>query len=163
MEEALGALGLTEDPETRSSAACFVDFLDEFIASGAPPSLSALASSSTDPVLLRSIPFYSLCAHHLLPFFGTADIAYRPSGRIAGLGTLVRLLQFHARRPQVQERLGALVADAILSELGAEAVLVRLRARHMCVEMRGARSACEVVTFCARGASDPTLVQAITS
>lgn len=90
-----------------------------------------------DPVVLRNIPFYSVCEHHLLPFFGQAHLAYIPNGRIAGLSKLARALEITARRPQVQERLTAQWADAVFAALNPAAVAVEVEAEHLCISMRG--------------------------
>jgi GTP cyclohydrolase I len=88
-------------------------------------------------VQLRDLPFYSLCEHHLLPFFGTADIAYLPQGgRLVGVGWLHRALTWHAARPQIQERLTAELADTVAAALRPRALRVRLSARQLCMEMR---------------------------
>ena len=92
---------------------------------------------STDPVVLRNVPFYSMCEHHLLPFFGAAHLAYVPNGRIAGISKLSRALDLACRRPQVQERLTGQVADAIFSALAPQGVAVELEAEHLCMSMRG--------------------------
>lgn len=90
-------------------------------------------------VIVKNIPFYSLCEHHLAPFFGTATIGYLPSdGRIVGLSKLARVLDAYARRLQVQERLGAQVADAFYkSSLKPEGIGVYINAEHLCMAMRG--------------------------
>lgn len=147
---ALAALGFVDDPETDGTADRFTELLRGFAPGRADPDLATFESPGPDPVLLRGLPFHSLCAHHLLPFFGTADVAYRPDARIAGLGAIARALRHFARQPQLQERLGAQLAGFLADELGAP-VLVRLRARQMCMEMRGAESAGTVETLCLRG------------
>lgn len=152
INEVLDELGYLTDPECADTASRFYEVLREFAPTGAPPELELLATPSTDPLVLRDLPFHSLCAHHLLPFFGTGDIVLRPrSGRLTGLGAIVRTLEHFARRPQIQERLGASVARRIGEELEAD-VLVRLRARQMCMEMRGVRSAGTIETWSAHGA-----------
>ncbi len=88
-------------------------------------------------VLVRDVPFYSMCAHHLVPFFGVGHLAYLPGERIAGLSKLARILEFFARRPQVQERLTEQVADFLVTKLDPRGVMVVLEARHLCMEMRG--------------------------
>lgn len=89
-------------------------------------------------VLVRDIPFYSMCEHHLVPFYGKAHIAYVPrDGVVTGLSKLARLLEVYARRPQVQERLTVEVADTLYRELNAHGVFVMLQATHMCMSMRG--------------------------
>ena len=92
-------------------------------------------------VAVRSISFHSICEHHLLPFFGTAHIVYRPhAGHVAGFGVFARLVARMAQRPQLQERLTEDIAREIEQGLGAESVLVVLDARQLCMTMRGARA-----------------------
>ncbi len=99
---------------------------------------SALFECESDGlVTVRDIPFYSLCEHHLLPFFGRAHIGYLPTGRVIGLSKLPRLVDVFAHRLQLQERLTHQIADAVLSVTDAAGVGVVMNARHLCVEMRG--------------------------
>jgi GTP cyclohydrolase I len=88
-------------------------------------------------VLLKDIPFYSLCEHHLLPFMGQAHVAYLPKGRIVGISKLARVLESFARRPQVQERLTSQVADLLMDKLDPLGVAVMIQATHTCMTMRG--------------------------
>lgn len=88
-------------------------------------------------VIVRNIPFYSMCEHHFVPFFGKAHIAYIPQGSVVGLSKLARVLEEYARRPQVQERLTSQVADAINDTLRPLGVGVVIEAEHMCMTMRG--------------------------
>jgi GTP cyclohydrolase I len=88
-------------------------------------------------VLLRDLPFYSLCEHHLAPFFGTAVIGYIPDKRVVGVSKLSRVLEVYARRLQIQERLTQQVADALMEHLHPIGVGVSLTARHLCMESRG--------------------------
>jgi len=90
-------------------------------------------------VMERDVPFYSLCAHHLVPFYGHAHIAYIPNRRIVGLSKLPRILEFYAKRPQIQERLTEQVADYLANQLQPLGAMVVIEARHLCVEMRGVK------------------------
>lgn len=104
-------------------------------------------------VLVKDIPFYSLCEHHLLPFFGKAHVAYIPrDGRITGLSKLARVVDVVARRPQVQERLTSQVADAVSRRLEPRGVLVVMEAEHLCMTMRGIKKPGAItVTSAVRG------------
>lgn len=89
-------------------------------------------------VLVRDIPFYSMCEHHLVPFFGVAHVAYLPrGGRVTGLSKLARLVEAVARRPQLQERITATIADSIMNKLEPHGVAVMVEAEHLCMTMRG--------------------------
>ncbi len=92
-------------------------------------------------VLVKDIPLYSTCEHHLVPFHGTAAVGYIPGadGRITGLSKLARVVDLYARRPQVQERLTSQVADALVSRLQPRGVIVVIEAEHLCMAMRGVR------------------------
>lgn len=95
------------------------------------------AEGSDEMVLVKSIPFYSHCEHHMAPFFGVAHIAYIPDGKIVGLSKLSRLLDIYAKRLQVQERLTVQVVDAIMQHLHPLGAAVLVQARHLCMEARG--------------------------
>jgi GTP cyclohydrolase I len=88
-------------------------------------------------VLVRDIPLYSMCEHHLLPFVGKAHVGYIPDSKVAGLSKLARVVEGYARRPQLQERLTAQVADALQGELAARGSIVVVEAEHLCLTMRG--------------------------
>jgi GTP cyclohydrolase I len=90
-------------------------------------------------VIEREIPFYSMCAHHFVPFYGHAHIAYIPESSIVGLSKLPRILEFYAKRPQLQERLTEQVAEFLWHKLEPQGVMVVIEARHLCVEMRGVK------------------------
>ena len=91
-------------------------------------------------ILLRGIPLYSVCEHHLLPFFGQANIAYIPkNGRVTGLSKLARVVDILARRPQVQERLTTQIAEIVMGKLKPLGVMVVIEAEHLCMSMRGVR------------------------
>lgn len=97
-------------------------------------------SECEEMVVVRDIPFYSLCEHHLLPFHGRAHVAYIPSeGRITGLSKLARAVEIASHRPQVQERLTAEVADAVMEAMRPQGVLVCVEAEHLCMTMRGVK------------------------
>lgn len=88
-------------------------------------------------VLIKDIPFYSMCEHHLLPFIGKAHVGYVPKGRVAGLSKLARVVEGYSRRPQLQERLTAQVADALYKGLDSQGSIVVVEAEHLCMTMRG--------------------------
>jgi GTP cyclohydrolase I len=90
-------------------------------------------------VIEREIPFYSMCAHHFVPFYGHAHIAYIPEAEVVGLSKLPRILEFYAKRPQLQERLTEQVAEFLWTKLRPQGVMVVVEARHLCVEMRGVK------------------------
>lgn len=93
----------------------------------------------SEMVVVRDIPFYSLCEHHLLPFFGVAAVAYIPRGRVIGLSKIPRIVEMYARRLQVQERLTQQVADFLMEHLQPQGVGVVMEATHLCAGMRGVR------------------------
>lgn len=109
--------------------------------------------SHDEMVLLKDIPFYSVCEHHLLPFIGKAHVAYIPSkGKIVGLSKLVRAVEIFAKRPQVQERLTAQLADLIMEKLKPKGAMVIVDAEHMCMSMRGVKKpGTRTVTSAVRG------------
>jgi GTP cyclohydrolase I len=105
-------------------------------------------------VLVRDIPLYSVCEHHLLPFLGRAHVAYIPgkSGRICGLSKLARVVDVYAKRPQVQERMTSQIADTIVEHLDPAGVIVVIEAEHLCMSMRGVKKpGSETVTSAVRG------------
>lgn len=105
-------------------------------------------------IIVRDIPLYSICEHHLVPFFGKAHVGYlpKPSGKITGLSKLARLVDGYARRPQVQERLTTQIADALDDNLDPMGAIVVLEAEHMCMSMRGIKKpGATTVTSSVRG------------
>lgn len=94
-------------------------------------------SSNNEMVVVKDIEFYSLCEHHLLPFFGRAHCAYIPDKKVVGLSKIPRLVEMFARRLQIQEQLTEQIAEALNEHIGAKGVGVVIEARHLCIEMRG--------------------------
>jgi GTP cyclohydrolase I len=121
---------------------------------GAEPELVTFPNEGggDDLVVVRDLPFHSLCVHHFVPFFGHAHVAYLPNTKIVGISGAARLLAFYARRPQLQERLGTQIADHLERVLQPRGVAVVLEARHLCMEMRGIRTPGLIETRVARGA-----------
>jgi GTP cyclohydrolase I len=106
-------------------------------------------------VLLKDIPFYSMCEHHLLPFFGVVHIGYIPNteGRVVGISKLARVVECLSRRPQIQERMATQIADAVDEGLNPDGVAVVVQAEHMCMVMRGIKKpGSSVITSALRGA-----------
>lgn len=121
---------------------------------GSEPSFTTFANTEGHQgiVSLTEIPFYSICAHHFLPFFGTAHVGYVPRDRLAGLSKLARVVDFYARRPQLQERMTEQIATFLDRRLAPAGVIVLLEARHFCLEMRGvAKAGAVTTTLAARG------------
>lgn len=102
-------------------------------------------------VLLRATPFVSLCEHHLLPVTGKVDFAYLPDGKVVGLSKIPRFIEILTRRPQVQERMTAQIADVFMQELKPKGVMVVVSGMHSCMHLRGVRSTGEMVTSVVRG------------
>ena len=112
----------------------------------------SFAENHQEMVILRDIPFYSMCEHHLLPFHGKAHIGYIPSGRVVGISKLARVVEIYARRPQLQERLTSQIADSIMRNVQPIGVGVVIEAEHLCMTMRGIRKpGSMVVTSANRG------------
>lgn len=106
-------------------------------------------------VIVRDIPFYSMCEHHFLPFYGTVHIGYIPDvrGRVVGISKLARVVEIIARRPQIQERMTTEIADTIMDGLNPSGVVVVIRAEHLCMVMRGVKKpGSNIVTSAIRGA-----------
>jgi GTP cyclohydrolase I len=108
--------------------------------------------SARDTVLVRDIPLASLCEHHLMPFIGKVHLGYAPNGRVVGLSKLARLVEGYARRPQLQERLTAQIADALYESLGSRGSVVVIEADHTCMTARGVQKPGSItVTSAVRG------------
>ena len=109
-------------------------------------------ATNNNMVLEKDITFYSVCEHHLLPFYGKAHVAYIPDGKVAGLSKLARTVEVFARRPQIQENMTAQIADALEKYLSPKGVMVMIEAEHMCMTMRGVKKpGSKTITSAVRG------------
>ena len=109
-------------------------------------------ATNNNIVVEKDITFYSVCEHHLLPFYGKAHVAYIPDGRVAGLSKLARTVEVFARRPQIQERMTGQIADALMECLNPKGAIVLVEAEHMCMTMRGIKKpGSKTVTYAVRG------------
>ena len=109
-------------------------------------------AKNNELILEKDIDLYSVCEHHLLPFYGKAHIAYIPDGRVAGLSKLARTIEVFAKRPQIHEQLTAQTADALMEHLKPKGVMVVIEAEHMCMTMRGVRKpGTKTLTYVCRG------------
>lgn len=109
-------------------------------------------AENTDMIIEKDIPFYSMCEHHLVPFYGKVHIAYVPDGKVVGLSKLARTVEVFAKRPQLQERMTTQIADAIMENLNAKGVMVIIEAEHMCMTMRGVKKpGSRTVTLSSKG------------
>lgn len=157
VRELLAAIGENPDrPELRATPDKVADAYAEFFKGVGQDPAGALGElfevEAEELVLLKDIELVSICEHHLLPFTGLAHIAYLPTGKVAGLGRLPRLVEILASRPQLQETLTTQIADELEAQLSARGVLVVIEARHQCVASRGARQPeVNTVTMAARG------------
>jgi GTP cyclohydrolase I len=117
----------------------YIKFMREFLEEK-PFKFTTFDGEGTDEMIIQTnIPFYSLCEHHIAPFFGTADVAYIPNGKIVGLSKLARCVDLYANRLQNQERITTQIAERIQEELDAKGVAVHLKAQHLCMCMRGVK------------------------
>jgi len=112
--------------------------------------LSVQFSEDSDVVIARNIQFYSMCEHHMLPFFGKIHIAYSPNGRVFGISKLVRLVEKYSKRLQIQERLTKNIADELFAQ-GVKGVVVLADAEHLCMKMRGVRNDATLTSSAYRG------------
>ncbi len=113
---------------------------------------SGFEEDHRDMVILRDMPFYSMCEHHFLPFFGTAHLGYLPNGKVVGVSKLARVVDILAKRPQMQERLTAQIADTIFDAVHPDGVVVSISAEHLCMTMRGVQvPGTKVLTLATRG------------
>lgn len=127
--------GLVETPER---VARMYKEIFSGIGSSAEDILSKTFShNGEDTVVVKDIPFYSMCEHHLVPFYGKAHVAYIPNGKVAGLSKIARTVDHYAKKPQLQERLTLEVCEDIMKYLDAKGALVVIEAEHLCMNMRG--------------------------
>lgn len=142
--------GLLDTPK-RISAMC--EELFSGIGQDAAEHLSrTFKATNNEMVLEKEIPFYSVCEHHFLPFYGEVHIAYVPDGEVVGLSKLARTVEVYARRAQIQEQMTAQIADDIMQHLKPKGVMVFVEAEHMCMTMRGIKKpGTKTSTFVARG------------
>jgi len=161
VEEAVKMLleAIGEDPsreglaETPARIARMYDEIFAGIGESPKPILSKRFTCDNSGIVLeKDITFYSMCEHHLLPFYGKAHVAYIPGKEVVGLSKLARTVELFAKRPQLQERMTAQIADAIMNELDCAGVMVMVEAEHMCMTMRGVKKpGSRTVTCQARG------------
>jgi GTP cyclohydrolase I len=107
-------------------------------------------SEETEAIIARDIQFYSMCEHHMLPFFGKIHVAYAPSGKVFGVSKLVRLVEKYSRRLQIQERLTKQIADELV-RMGVKGAMVIVEGEHLCMKMRGVRNDSSITTIAHRG------------
>ena len=152
--------GIGEDPERaglKNTPQRIADMYEEIFSGLNTPTEEILkpieGESHDEIVLLKDIPFYSVCEHHLLPFIGKAHVAYIPAGgRIVGLSELAKAVEILAKRPQVQERLTAQLANMIMEKLKPRGAMVIIDAEHLCLSMRGTKKpGARTVTSAVRG------------
>jgi GTP cyclohydrolase I len=145
------------DPELDRTPERFAQLLRERFAPPIdPPSIRPLPSAAHpgDRIIVRDLPFHSMCVHHLVPFFGHVHIAYRPRHHILGFGSFGRIVDAFARRPQLQERMTAHIADHLADLLAPDALVVVSHARQMCMDLTDAGRGATTECFALRG-DDP--------
>lgn len=120
------------------------------------PAMRTFDAQTDDLVVKTDIPIYSLCEHHLLPFFGTVHVAYRPDGEVVGLSKLTRYIRWRSRQLTMQEELTNEIASGLADELNAPAVLIEMDAKHLCEAMRGVETESRTVTTASVGDPNET-------
>ena len=169
VREILVAIG--EDPEReglRDTPSRVAKMYEEILSgySDSPENHLVLFTEKYDEmIIVKDIPFYSLCEHHMLPFFGKAHVAYIPSDRqVTGLSKLARIVDVYAKRLQLQERMTEQIAQAVMEDLGAKGVMVVIEAQHLCMIMRGVKKpGSYTVTSSVKGVmrKEPTRMEAL--
>lgn len=146
----LVTLGLASENEARQTAARFTELLRSFTPVP-PPKLSVFPLQTSGVVSIEEIPFYSLCSHHLVPFFGHVTVRYLPKQRVAGLGGVAKTITAFAHRPQLQEIMAEQVADYLFTHLEPIGLTVTVNARQLCLELRNQAHGAAVVVAAQRG------------
>lgn len=142
--------GLIETPER--IARMYEEILDGMGQEAQIPLSKTFHTDGAEIVLEKDIVFYSMCEHHLMPFFGKAHVAYIPNGQVVGLSKLARTVEIYAHRLQLQERLTSQIAEAVMTYLEPKGVMVMLEAEHLCMTMRGVKKpGTQTVTIAKRG------------
>lgn len=151
--------GIGEDPDReglRETPDRIVRMYEEIFAGmeadGKEELSKVFAVDNSEMVLEKDITFYSMCEHHMLPFYGKAHVAYIPDGRVVGLSKLARTVEVYAKRLQIQERMTGEIADAVMEYLAPKGVMVAVEAEHMCMTMRGVKKpGSKTVSIATRG------------
>lgn len=142
--------GLKETPDR--IARMYSEIFSGMDADGSQELSKVFSVDGSEIVLEKDITFYSMCEHHMLPFYGKAHVAYIPDGRVVGLSKLARTVEVYARRLQIQERMTGQIADAVMKYLAPKGVMVMVEAEHMCMTMRGVKKpGSKTVSRVARG------------
>jgi len=145
-----GREGLAETPDR--IARMYTEIFAGMDNDASEPLSKVFTADGNEMVLEKDIVFYSMCEHHMLPFYGKAHIAYVPDGRVVGLSKLARTVECYARRLQLQERMTGQIADALMCHLKPQGAMVALEAEHMCMTMRGVRKpGSRTMTIASRG------------
>ena len=143
--------GLLETPDR--IARMYTEIFSGMNGDAAVPLSRVFTADNSEMVLEKDIVFYSVCEHHMMPFFGRAHVAYIPNGKVVGLSKLARTVEIYAKRLQIQERMTGQIADAIMEYLAPKGVMVVLEAEHMCMTMRGVKKpGSKTVSIATRGA-----------
>lgn len=142
--------GLLETPDR--IARMYTEIFSGMDEDGEVPLSKVFTVDSSEMVLEKDIVFYSMCEHHMMPFYGKAHVAYIPDGKVVGLSKLARTVEIYAKRLQIQERMTGQIADAIMKYLTPKGAMVVLEAEHMCMTMRGVRKpGSKTVSIAVRG------------
>ncbi|MCQ2521163.1 MAG: GTP cyclohydrolase I FolE [Lachnospiraceae bacterium] len=149
--------GLKETPER--IARMYEEIFSGIGQTAEVPLMKTFSSDAKEMVVEKDIVFYSMCEHHLLPFYGKAHVAYIPNGRVVGLSKLARCVEVYAKRPQIQEQLTEQIAEALMEYLKPLGAMVVLEAEHMCMTMRGIKKpGSKTVTMAVKGAFEENAV-----